>query len=144
MFKHSAAHVFAQALLRVFPKAKIAIGPPIESGFHYDFELERSVTPEDLPKIEAEMKKIVDEKIEIVKEEIPVKEALTIFKDNKFKTEMIKELGEDNIRIYRQGDFVDFCKGPHVPNTSYIKAFKLTKVSGAYWKGNAEIGRAHV
>lgn len=138
IFRHSAAHVFAHALTNLYPDAKIAIGPAIEDGFHYDFELEHKISPEDLPKIEEEMKKIVKEKIEIKRKEIPKKEALELFKDNKFKTEMIKELDSDKIRIYEQGDFSDFCKGPHVPNTGYIKAFKLTKISGAYWKGNSE------
>lgn len=137
VLRHSAAHVFAQALLRVYPNAKIAIGPAIENGFHYDFQLDKSVNPEDLIKIEAEMKKIIDEKIPIVKKEIPKAEALKIFKDNKFKVEMISELSDKNIRVYEQGNFIDFCRGPHVPNTGMINAFKLTKVSGAYWKGDA-------
>ncbi|MBU0614947.1 MAG: threonine--tRNA ligase [Nanoarchaeota archaeon] len=137
VFRHSASHLFAQALLRVFPKAKMAIGPAVDNGFYYDFELDKSITPDDLPKIEAEMKKIVDEKLDIVRKEVPVSEALKIFADNKFKTEMIKELDQDTIRVYKQGDFQDFCRGPHLPNTSYIKAFKLTKVSGAYWKGDS-------
>lgn len=136
-FRHSAAHVFAQALLRLYPDARIAIGPPIEDGFHYDFEFSRPFTPDDLKKIEEEMKKIVDEKLPIVKKEIPKQEALKIFKDNKFKTEMISEIDSDKIRIYEQGEFKDFCRGPHVPNTGFVKAFKLTKVSGAYWKADA-------
>jgi threonyl-tRNA synthetase len=137
VLKHSGAHVFAQALLRLFPNAKIAIGPAIETGFHYDFMLDRTVTPEDLPKLEEEMKKIVNEKLPIVKKEISKDEALKLFKDNKFKTEMISELDSGKIRVYEQGNFVDFCRGPHVPNTGMVKAFKLTKVSGAYWKGDA-------
>jgi threonyl-tRNA synthetase len=138
ILRHSGAHIFAAALLKVFPSAKIAIGPPIESGFHYDFALDRSVTPDDLVTIEVEMKKIVDAKIPIIKKEIPKSEALELFKDNKFKVEMISEVNDDKIRIYEMGDFVDFCRGPHVSNSGMVKAFKLTKVSGAYWKGDAK------
>jgi threonyl-tRNA synthetase len=138
VFFHTAAHVFAHALLKVHPDAKIAIGPPIENGFHYDFQLSRPITPDDLPGIEQEMKKIVDEKLPIIKKEITKNEALKIFKDNKFKTEMISEIQSDSIRVYQQGGFIDFCKGPHLPTTGMIKAFKLTKVSGAYWKGSSD------
>lgn len=138
ILRHSAAHVFAQALLRLHPEAKITIGPSLEDRFYYDIELPNPLTPDDLEKIEAEMKKVVNEKIPIVKQEIPKQEALKLFKDNKFKIEMISEIDSDIIRIYRQGEFFDFCRGPHLPHTGMVKAFKLTKVSGAYWRADAE------
>ncbi|MFT4304179.1 MAG: threonine--tRNA ligase [Candidatus Woesearchaeota archaeon] len=138
ILRHTGAHIFAQALLRLYPHAKIAIGPPIESGFHYDFELDKPLTPEDLEKIESEMKKIVNEKIPVAKKELTRDEALQRFKDNEFKVELISGVPDKKIRIYEQAEFSDFCRGPHVPNTSMVKAFKLTKVSGAYWKADAK------
>jgi threonyl-tRNA synthetase len=138
ILRHTGAHIFASALLKVFPNAKIAIGPPIENGFHYDFELDRPIIPDNLSSIESEMKKIVNLKLPIIKKEIPKSEALDLFKNNKFKIEMISEVDDEKIRIYEMGDFVDFCKGPHLPNSGMVKAFKLTKVSGAYWKADAK------
>ncbi|MGM5484576.1 MAG: threonine--tRNA ligase [Nanobdellota archaeon] len=138
VFWHSAAHLFAQALLRLYPEARIAIGPSIDEGFHYDFELGKRITPDDLPKIEEEMKKITKEKLDIKRKQLSKEEALEVFKDNKFKKEMISGLDSDSITVYQQGEFIDFCRGPHLPNTSMIKAFKLTKIAGAYWKASSD------
>jgi threonyl-tRNA synthetase len=136
VFYHSAAHVFAHALTNLYKDAKIAIGPPIEEGFHYDFELKKPISVNDLGAIEKEMEKIVAQKLPIKKREATREEALKLFKGNPYKAEMIKELS-GKVTLYEQGNFIDLCKGPHVPDTSYIKAFKLTKVSGAYWKGDS-------
>ena len=137
VLRHSGGHVFAQALTRIYPEAKIAVGPAIEDGFHYDFKLDKPLTLDDLPKIEEEMKKIVDEKIPIIRKEVSKEEALKIFKDNEFKVSKLSSLEDDKVSLYEQGDFIDLCKGPHVPHTGMVKAFKLTKVSGAYWQGDA-------
>lgn len=139
VFWHSAAHVMAQAVTRLFPFAKLTIGPTFESGFYYDIDHE-PFRPEDLGKIEAEMAKIVAEKLEIKRKVLTKEEALKLFKDNSYKVEIIKEDVKDSeeISAYQQGDFIDLCHGPHVPNTGYIKAFKLTKISGAYWRGDAK------
>ncbi len=138
VFHHSSAHVLAQAVLRLFPKAKLTIGPTVEGGFYYDIDI-RPLNPEDLEKIEAEMKKIVDEKLEIKKHVVSKEKALRMFKDNPYKKEMIKELPKtEKISYYEQGEFKDLCRGPHVPHTRMIKAFKLTKVSSAYWRGDAK------
>jgi threonyl-tRNA synthetase len=139
VFWHSAAHVMAQAVTRLFPYAKLTIGPVFETGFYYDIDHE-PFNPEDLVKIEKEMTKIVSEKLDIERKVLSKKDALKLFKDNKYKIEIIKEdvkEGED-ISAYEQGKFIDLCHGPHVPNTSYIKAFKLTKIAGAYWRGDAK------
>jgi threonyl-tRNA synthetase len=136
---HTTAHVFASALTELYPNTKIAIGPPIESGFHYDFELEKNLDAKDLEKIEAKMKEILKRKDKMVRSEITINEALEKFKDNPYKVEMIKDLekeGEKKIGVYTTGNFVDMCKGPHLDSTAEIGAIKLTKMSSAYWKGN--------
>ncbi len=139
VFWHSAAHVMAQAVTRLFPFAKLTIGPVFESGFYYDIDHE-PFRPEDLEKIEGEMAKIVAEKLDIHRKVLTKEEALKLFKDNSYKVEIINEdvKAGDEISAYQQGDFIDLCHGPHVPNTSYIKAFKLTKIAGAYWRGDAK------
>ena len=136
VFWHSSAHLLAQALLSIFPNAKPTIGPAIENGFYYDFDV-KPLTPDDLKTIEKKMKELVHEKIPIVREEISKEKALELFKNNPYKVELINDLQDGTITIYKQGNFVDLCRGPHVPNTSYIKAFKLLKVSGAYWRGDS-------
>lgn len=145
VFRHSTAHLMAQAILRLFPEAKLAIGPVIENGFYYDVG-HAPFKEEDLLRIEDEMKKIVKENLQITREEVSTKKALELFKQNKFKTEIIKnieEFGEgktskkDTVSIYRQGEFFDLCRGPHIPRTGMIKAFKLTKMSGAYWRADS-------
>ena len=136
IFWHSTAHLMAQAVLSLFPDAKPTIGPAIEEGFYYDFDI-KALNPDGLKKIEKKMKELVHDKIPIIREEIDLKEAKELFKNNPYKLELIKDLGK-NISIYKQGDFVDLCRGPHVPNTSFLKYFKLLKVSGAYWRANVK------
>jgi len=138
-FWHTTAHVFAAALTDLFPKVKIAIGPPIEQGFHYDFELDKNIDEKDLAKIEAKMKEILKQKDKMVQKDVSIKEALALFKDNPYKVEMIKDLekeGENKISTYANGKFLDMCKGPHLESTAEIGAVKLLKISAAYWKGN--------
>lgn len=139
--RHTASHILAQAVKKLYPNAKLAIGPAIDNGFYYDFDLETPFTPEDLEKIEKEMEKIVKEKITIERFELPRDEAIKFMKDKDepYKVELIEDLPEGEvISFYRQGDFVDLCAGPHVPNTSYVKAFNLTSIAGAYWRGNSD------
>ncbi|MEA3514457.1 MAG: threonine--tRNA ligase [Nanoarchaeota archaeon] len=137
IFRHSTAHVMAAAVLKLFPEALPTIGPAIEDGFYYDFD-HKPFTPEDLEKIEKEMKKIIESDVKFERIGLTKKEALDMFKSNKFKVEMIKALHDDDISAYKLGDFVDLCRGPHVPSAGKIKSFKLTKVAGAYWKGDAK------
>ncbi|MDD6735908.1 MAG: threonine--tRNA ligase [Clostridiales bacterium] len=135
--RHSASHVMAQAVKRLYPNTKLAIGPAIDTGFYYDFDSEHTFTMEDLEKIEAEMKKIAKENLKIERFELPRDEALELMKDEPYKTELINDLPEDaTISFYRQGDFTDLCAGPHVNYTSKIKAFKLLSATGAYWRGD--------
>jgi len=138
IFRHSSSHLMAQAIKNLYPDVKFAIGPAVDEGFYYDLDYKKSFTPEDFAKIEKEMKKIVDANIKIEREEISKQEALKLFKDNPYKTELIKDIEDERISIYKQGNFVDFCRGPHVPSTGKLKAFKLTKLAGAYWRGNAK------
>ncbi|MFH1175057.1 MAG: threonine--tRNA ligase [archaeon] len=136
VFRHSSAHVLAQAIMHLYPQAKLTIGPVVEEGFYYDIDMQ-PLTPEDAKKIEEEMEKIVKENLPITREELSKAEALERFKGNEYKEEMIKEL-EGNISVYTQGEFSDLCRGPHLPRTGMIKAFKITKIAGAYWRGKAE------
>ncbi|MGD2184773.1 MAG: threonine--tRNA ligase [Desulfobacterales bacterium] len=135
VLRHSAAHVMAQAVLRLFKDAKLTIGPAIEDGFYYDIDME-PVSEDDFPKIEAEIKKIVKAKLPIYRKEVSKAEALKFYKDEPYKQEMISEMGDGTISFYQQGEFTDLCRGPHVPHTGYVKAIKLTKVSGAYWRAD--------
>ncbi len=139
VFWHTSAHLLAQAVLRLFPKAKPTIGPPIENGFYYDFA-DLTISDADFTRIEKEMKAIVKENQQCIREEIPSKrEALDTFRDNKYKMELITELDDDSqISGYRQGEFYDMCRGPHLPNIGKIKALKLLKTSGAYWRGDSD------
>lgn len=139
VFWHSAAHVLAQAVKRIHTKAKLTIGPAIEEGFYYDFDASDFSFFENLERIEAEMKKIVDEDLRFERKEVSREEAIAIEKKQHepYKVEMINELPKgETITLYRHGEFTDLCRGPHVPSTGRIKAFKLTKLSGAYWRGN--------
>ncbi len=136
ILRHTASHVMAQAVLRLFPNAKPTIGPSIENGFYYDFDTDKPFTEDDLAKIEAEMNKIIKENIPIKKLEMPKKDALTYYKNNPYKKELISDLEDKKISFYKQGDFQDLCRGPHMPGTGQIKAFKLMKVAGAYWRGD--------
>ena len=138
-FRHTAAHILAQAVKRLFPDTKLAIGPAIENGFYYDFDKEGSFSAEELTKIEEEMKKIVKENLAIERFELSREEAIAKMKEanEDYKIELIEDLPEDAvISFYKQGEFVDLCAGPHLMSTKLVKAFKLTLVAGAYWKGN--------
>ncbi len=137
-FWHTASHIMAQAVKRLYPEAKLAIGPATDSGFYYDFDNERPFTQEDLPKIEEEMKKIVKESLQLELFSLPRDKALELMKDEPYKVELINDLPEDaTITFYKQGDFVDLCAGPHLPDTGRVKAFKLLSVTGAYWRGDS-------
>ncbi|MEK6732236.1 MAG: threonine--tRNA ligase [Candidatus Omnitrophota bacterium] len=133
--RHSCSHVMADAVKRLFPDIRLAIGPAIEDGFYYDFDRSEPFKPEDLPAIEKEMAKIIKEDWEFKKEEISKKEALKLFAKEPYKAELINKLEGDTISIYRHGKFVDLCKGPHIKSTGQIKAFKLLSIAGAYWHG---------
>jgi threonyl-tRNA synthetase len=135
ILRHSAAHVMAQAVLRVYPDAKLTIGPAVEDGFYYDIDMQ-PVSEDDFPKIEAEIKKIVKEKLPIRRSEVSKGKALEFYKDEPYKVEMISELDDGTISFYEQGEFTDLCRGPHVPHTGYAKHIKLIKVSGAYWRAD--------
>ncbi len=135
--RHSAAHILAQAVKRLFPEAKLTIGPPIDNGFYYDFDVEKPFSRDDLDALEKEMKKIVKENLKIERFELPRAEALELMKDEPYKIELINELPEDaTISFYKQGEFTDLCAGPHVRYTSKVKAFKLMSATGAYWRGD--------
>ena len=135
ILRHSAAHVMAQAVLRLYDKAKLTIGPVIDDGFYYDIDMQ-PVSEDDFPKIEAEIKKIVKEKLPIQRSEVSKDRALEFYKDEPYKIEMISDLDDGTISFYEQGEFTDLCRGPHIPHTGFIKAFKLMKVSGAYWRAD--------
>ena len=139
VFRHTSAHMLAQAIKRLYPEAKFAIGPSIENGFYYDIDLEERLTMEDLAKLEAEMKKIAKEDLKVERYELPKEEALKWAKENgeDYKVELIEELPEGEvISFYKQGDFTDLCRGPHLPSTKKVKAVKLLSVAGAYWRGD--------
>lgn len=135
---HTTSHVMAQAVKRLYPAAKLTIGPAIDNGFYYDFDLEDSLTADDLTKIEGEMKKIAKEALPIERFVLPRAEALELMKDEPYKVELITELPEgEEISFYRQGDFTDLCAGPHLPDTGRVKAVKLLSATGAYWRGDS-------
>lgn len=136
IFRHSSAHVLAQAVLKLFPDAKPTIGPVVEEGFYYDFFVNNPFTPEDLVRIEAEMANVVKANLPVQRIEVTKGEALKMFADNKFKVEMISELPEGGITVYKQGEFADLCRGPHVPSSGCIRAYKLIKFAGSYWRGD--------
>ena len=137
--RHSAAHIMAQAVQRLFPGTKVTIGPVIENGFFYDFDPEKPFTEEDLVKIEEEMKKIVKEDYPFTRREMSAKEAKEMFAGmgESYKIEIIDELGAETVSIYQQGEFIDLCRGTHVPSTGFLKAFKLMSTAGAYWRGDS-------
>ena len=134
---HTTSHIMAQAVKRLFPNAKLAIGPAIDNGFYYDFDVENPFTDEDKAKIEEEMKKIIKEDLKIERFSLPKKEALELMKDEPYKQELINDLEEgEEISFYKQGDFVDLCAGPHLLSTGKIKSIKILSSSGAYWRGS--------
>lgn len=136
---HTASHIMAQAVNRLYPGTKFAIGPAVDNGFYYDMELPQAITNDDLARIEAEMKKIIKEDIEIERFELPVAEALELMKGQDYKEELIREHAAEgeHISFYKQGDFTDLCAGPHLMRTGNVKAVKLTSITGAYWRGDA-------
>ncbi len=138
-YRHTTSHILAQAVLRLFPETKLAIGPAIADGYYYDFDTEHTFTPDDLLKIEEEMAKIIKEDLPLVRKEVSREEALAMFKEKgeKYKAELIEDLPADAlISTYQQGEFIDLCAGPHIPSTGKIKAVKLMSLAGAYWRGN--------
>ncbi len=136
--RHSAAHVMAEAIQEIFPDAKFAIGPAIEDGFYYDFDLPRALTPEDLPDIEQRMQRIIEARYPFIRDRWPREKALEYFRDKgqAYKVEIIENLPDQEVGIYQQGDFLDLCRGPHVENTGQIGPVKLMRVAGAYWRGD--------
>ncbi|REJ24829.1 threonine--tRNA ligase [Caldibacillus debilis] len=140
ILRHSTAHVMAQAIKRLYKNVKLGVGPVIEGGFYYDIDLDRSLSPEDLPAIEEEMKKIIQEDLEIVRKEVSREEAVRLYREigDEYKLELIDDIPEgETISIYEQGEFFDLCRGVHLPSTGKIKAFKLLNISGAYWRGDS-------
>jgi threonyl-tRNA synthetase len=136
IMRHSASHVMAEAVLSLFPDAKFAIGPAIEDGFYYDFDLPRSLTPDDLPVIEKKMGEIIKANLPFTHKEITKEEAKKLFATQPYKLELIEEIPDDKVGVYEQGKFTDLCRGPHVAATGEIKAFKLMSIAGAYWRGD--------
>jgi threonyl-tRNA synthetase len=141
ILRHSSAHLMAQAIKRLYKDVKLGVGPVIEGGFYYDVDMPESLTPEDLPLIEKEMKKIINENIPVVRKEVSRAEAIQIYKEigDEYKLELIEAIPEDEtVTLYEQGDFFDLCRGVHVPSTSKLKEIKLLSIAGAYWRGNSD------
>ena len=136
LMRHSAAHVLAEAVLSIFPDVKFGIGPAIQNGFYYDFDLPRSLTPDDLPIIEAKMREIIAANVPFTRQEVTKKKARSLFAAQPYKLELIEEIPDEKVSLYRQGSFADLCRGPHVGSTGEIKAFKLVNIAGAYWRGS--------
>ncbi len=136
IIRHSAAHIMAEAVQSIFRDAKFAIGPAIENGFYYDFDLPRPLTPDDLPLIEVKMSEIIAANMPFTREEVTKEEARKLFAAQPYKLELIDELPDEKVSVYRQGSFVDLCRGPHVDFTGEVKAFKLVSIAGAYWRGD--------
>jgi len=138
MLRHSASHIMAQAVYRLYPGTKYGVGPAIENGFYYDMDVPVAITEEDLPKIEDEMKRIASEAIPFERLVMSKEEATRLFQErgDVYKLEILKDIEDDTVSLYRVGEFIDLCRGPHVPNTSYVKHFKLLSLAGAYWRGD--------
>ncbi len=138
VYRHTSSHVMAQAVQEVFKGAQVTIGPVIDKGFYYDFDYDKPFTPEDFEKIEAKMAEIIEKDIPLVREVVSREEAIELFDKmgETYKVELIKAIDDDEVSLYRQGDWVDLCRGPHLPSTGRIKAYKLLSVAGAYWRGN--------
>jgi threonyl-tRNA synthetase len=136
IMRHSAAHIMAEAVQSIFPEAKFGIGPAIENGFYYDFDLPRSLTVDDLPLIEAKMREIIAADLPFTKQEVTKKKAKILFAAQPYKLELIDEIPDKKVGLYQQGSFLDLCRGPHVSSTGEIKAFKLLSIAGAYWRGD--------
>lgn len=141
IIRHSTSHLMAQAVKQLYPDAQVTIGPVIEDGFYYDFSYPKGFTPEDLQKIEKRMEELVKQDLEVVREEVPRDAAVAIFREmgEEYKAKIIEDIPKDEVlSLYRQGEFMDLCRGPHVPSTGKLKAFKLMKLAGAYWRGKSE------
>jgi threonyl-tRNA synthetase len=138
IIRHTTSHLMAQAVKTLFPQAKVTIGPAIETGFYYDFDVDHPFTPEDLEKIEEKMRELAKADLKIVRSELSGADAVALFKGmgENYKVELIEDLGAETVSLYTQGDFTDLCRGPHLPKTSFCKAFKLTSIAGAYWRGD--------
>jgi len=138
ILRHSAAHIMAQAVKSIFPEARIGIGPAIENGFYYDFDVARPFTQEDLKEIEARMRQTASQNLPFARREVSRREAIDFFSGlgERYKVELLEEFTDSNVSFYQQGDFIDLCRGPHIPHTGYLRAFKLTSVAGAYWRGD--------
>jgi threonyl-tRNA synthetase len=137
ILRHSTAHVMAAAVKELFPGALITIGPSIENGFYYDFDVDTPFTPADLERIEERMREIVKSATPFVREEVTKTQARKIFPGEPYKEELLSDIPEDTVSLYRTGDFVDLCRGPHVPDTGRLGAFKLMNTAGAYWRGDS-------
>ena len=138
ILRHSTAHLMAQAVQSLFPGTQVTIGPTIEDGFYYDFRREKSFAPEEIEKIEARMRELATLDLKVTREEMPREQAIGLFRGlgEEYKVEILREIPEQTVSLYRQGDWIDLCRGPHVPSTGVIRAFKLTGVAGAYWRGD--------
>jgi len=138
ILRHSTSHVMAEAVKSLYPEVKVAIGPSIENGFYYDFDTPEPFTPDDLEKIEARMGEIIKENLSFERRELPIQEARALFEKlgETYKLELLDDIEDDRVSVYTQGEFTDLCRGPHIPSTKSIKAFKLTSIAGAYWRGN--------
>jgi threonyl-tRNA synthetase len=138
VLRHSTAHLMAQAVQSLFPGTQVTIGPTIEDGFYYDFKRETPFTPEEIVKIEERMEELARANLRVTREEMPKAQAIEMFRrmGEDYKVSIIEGITDDPISLYRQGDWVDLCRGPHVPSTGKLKAFKLTGVAGAYWRGD--------
>jgi threonyl-tRNA synthetase len=139
ILRHSTAHLMAQSVQGLFPGTQVTIGPTVENGFYYDFKRGEAFSPEDLATIEQRMQELVKADLKIVREELPRAEAVELFRKmgEDYKVEIIEGIPDESVSLYRQGDWIDLCRGPHVPSTSWIKAFKLTSIAGAYWRGDS-------
>ena len=138
VFRHSAAHLMAQAITELYPQAKLTIGPVVDEGFYYDIDIDKPFQPEDLKKIERRMHEIMKSNIPIKREDISLTDAKKLFKGNKYKQELIREHADGKLTVYKQEKFYDLCRGPHVTSTGVLKAFKLTKIAGAYWRADSK------
>jgi len=140
IYRHTSSHIMAHAVQRLYPDAKLAIGPTIEEGFYYDIDMEETLSPDDLEEIEAEMAKVIEEDLEIQREEIPKEKALKEMKEKgeRYKVELIEEIEDDYVSFYKQGEFIDLCRGPHLPSTGWVNkdGIKLLNTAGAYWRGD--------
>src|SRR3989338_1750694 len=137
--RHSTSHIMAQAVKELFPSARLAIGPSIEEGFYYDFDLDKPFSADDLAKIEKKMQEIIKNDAPFIKEELPRKKAIELFKklNENYKVELIEEIPDESVSVYKTGEsFMDLCRGPHIDSTGKAGAFKLLSVAGAYWRGS--------